>query len=163
MEKMIDELQCWQNIEVFLRKKGEKVYTRIDHAHNLAEINLKEHLRNCLYTTTIDITKALGYNGFVAQGDTATCGKDGIALENTGEVKFDWMTTSYCTSGNYYKTFKGIYTASAVINIKKLYLGLKAYVSDYDFTVKYANYTPASPYALEDGDELTIYWKIKVQ
>ncbi len=130
---MFDELKVTGEVCGYLFNPGEKMPVIVESVeplvfnHNTIGTPLKTRLRDCLIGTASTITFMAG-NFFTTNTSGATENtNDGILLINDAvDTSFTMITTAHPTdaSGNYYKKWRGIYTALQTFTFESLTFGL---------------------------------------
>ena len=162
MKEININVKMMHNVEVWLKRANEDDFKLVKEAHNTSQPYLLGMLRDCTYKDVVD--KGMGFNGlFDANTDGGYEGKDGILID-IGASNCSMITTAHATdpSGNYYKRWTGVYTASSAESTNgNLYLGTYDKGSGDGFNNLWAKVNIGS-WNMSAGDILKVHWKVSL-
>lgn len=162
MKEININVKTMHNVEVWLKRANEKDFRLVKMVHNTCKPYLLGMLRDCTYKDVVD--KGMGFNGLF---DTNTPGgipdKDGILI-NIEADNCSMITTAHATdpSGNYYKRWTGVYTASSAYSTNgNLYLGTYDLGCGDGFKNLWATVNIGN-WSMSTGDILKVHWKVSL-
>ena len=162
MKEININAKTMHNVEVWLKRANETDFRLVKMVHNTCQPYLLGMLRDCTYKDVVD--KGMGFNGlFDANTGGGHEGKDGILID-IGAGNCSMITTAHATdpSGNYYKRWTGVYTASSAESTNgNLYLGTYDLGSGDGFSNLWATVNIGS-WNMSAGDILKVHWKVSL-
>lgn len=164
-----DTLKVKGTLEIFVKRAGTDAFKFHSKVENTTQASLKELIRDTLAADQVG--QYMGSNGFFASNVQAGTGgsvqgQDGITVAEAVGMDDGWtMITAVHPSnpsGNYYKQWQGLYTATGATTMTQAWLGRDWDGPDVSFDKRWSIATLAAPVVLATSDIIQVNWKISV-